>query len=158
MGKENWYVIQTLSAHESRIKLMCEECIHKDILKKCVMPVCEEKKRFNGKWHIREKRLFPGYLFLVTEQLELLQKELEKIESVTKLLGVGKDIVPLSEEEVCFIRQLTGDSDTVKMSEGIIEHDKVKVLCGEYNGKSLDGLWKFTKMWDYVSFLNGDNT
>ena len=27
---------------------------------------------------------------------------------------------------------------------------------GEYNGKSLDGLWKFTKMWDYVSFLNGD--
>ena len=43
MGKENWYVIQTLSAHESRIKLMCEERIHKDILKKCVMPVCEEK-------------------------------------------------------------------------------------------------------------------
>lgn len=39
----------------------------------------------------------------MTEQLELLQKELEKIESVTKLLGVGKDIVPLSEEEVCFI-------------------------------------------------------
>lgn len=57
----------------------------------------------------------------MTEQLELLQKELEKIESVTKLLGVGKDIVPLSEEEVCFIRQLTGDSDTVMMSEGIIE-------------------------------------
>ena len=27
---------------------------------------------------------------------------------------------------------------------------------GGYNGKSLDGLWKFTKMWDYVSFLNGD--
>lgn len=98
------------------------------------MPVCEEKKRFNGKWHIREKRLFPGYLFLVTEQLELLQKELEKIESVTKLLGVGKDIVPLSEEEVCFIRQLTGDSDTVKMSEGIIEHDKVRVLCGPLVG------------------------
>ena len=43
MGKENWYVIQTLSAHESRIKLMCEERIHKDILKKYVMPVCEEK-------------------------------------------------------------------------------------------------------------------
>lgn len=67
----------------------------------------------------------------MTEQLELLQKELEKIESVTKLLGV---IVPLSEEEVCFIRQLTGDSDTVKMSEGIIEHDKVKVLCGPLVG------------------------
>ena len=70
----------------------------------------------------------------MTEQLELLQKELEKIESVTKLLGVGKDIVPLSDEEVCFIRQLTGDSDTVKMSEGIIEHDKVKVLCGPLVG------------------------
>jgi uncharacterized protein (DUF1919 family) len=26
---------------------------------------------------------------------------------------------------------------------------------GEYNAKSFEGLWKFTKMWDYVSFLNG---
>lgn len=33
MEKESWYVIQTLSAHESRIKLMCEERIHKDIKK-----------------------------------------------------------------------------------------------------------------------------
>ena len=64
----------------------------------------------------------------------MLQKELGKIENMTKLLGVGKYIVPLSEEEVCFIRQLTGDSDTVKMSEGIIEHDKVRVLCGPLAG------------------------
>lgn len=64
----------------------------------------------------------------------MLQKELGKIENMTKLLGVGKYIVPLFEEEVCFIRQLTGDSDTVKMSEGIIEHDKVRVLCGPLVG------------------------
>lgn len=31
-----------------------------------------------------------------------------------------------------------------------------KECTGEYNGKSLNGLWKFTKIWDYVSFLNGD--
>ena len=31
-----------------------------------------------------------------------------------------------------------------------------QTYTGSYNGKSLDGLWKFTKMWDYVSFLNGD--
>lgn len=26
---------------------------------------------------------------------------------------------------------------------------------GKYNGKTINGLWKFTEMWDYVSFLNG---
>lgn len=26
---------------------------------------------------------------------------------------------------------------------------------GKYNDKSADGLWKFTKIWDYVSWLNG---
>lgn len=33
MEKESWYVIQTLADHESRIKLMCEEHIRKDIKK-----------------------------------------------------------------------------------------------------------------------------
>lgn len=26
---------------------------------------------------------------------------------------------------------------------------------GDYNGKTLNGMWKFQTMWDYVSFLNG---
>ena len=30
-------------------------------------------------------------------------------------------------------------------------------VYGKYNTTPY-GLWKFTKMWDYVSFLNGDNT
>lgn len=36
-----------------------------------------------------------------------------------------------------------------------IEAYKDQKMTGEYNGKSLDGLWNFTKIWDYVSFLNG---
>ena len=29
---------------------------------------------------------------------------------------------------------------------------------GKYHRKSLDGLWEFTKIWDYVAFLNGEPT
>ena len=36
-----------------------------------------------------------------------------------------------------------------------IEAYKDQEMTGEYNGKSLDGLWKFIKLWDYISFLNG---
>ena len=48
MGKESWYVIQTLSAHESRVKLMCEERIHKDI-KKNASCRCMKKKTIQWK-------------------------------------------------------------------------------------------------------------
>lgn len=34
---------------------------------------------------------------------------------------------------------------------------KGQQYTGEYNAKSTDGLWRFTKMWDYVSFLNGES-
>ena len=54
----------------------------------------------------------------MTEQLELLQKELEKIESVTKLLGVGKDIVPLSEEEDVYKRQIQGNARRILDDRG----------------------------------------
>lgn len=45
MEKESWYVIQTLADHESRIKLMCEEHIRKDI-KKMRYPILSKLRHF----------------------------------------------------------------------------------------------------------------
>lgn len=63
MGKESWYVIQTLSAHESRVKLMCEERIHKDIKKKCVMPMYEEKNDSMENGILEKKDYFQDIYF-----------------------------------------------------------------------------------------------
>ena len=55
-----WYVIQTSTGREEKIKQECEQRISKDVLSHCVLPLYEEKIKYKGQWHIQKKKLFPG--------------------------------------------------------------------------------------------------
>ena len=85
-------------------------------------------------WHTELKVLFPGYVFLVSAEKEKLFFELKRIIGLTKLLGTGKTIVPLTDEEVNFLLRLGGEEQTVEMSEGIIENDRMVVTSGPLKG------------------------
>ena len=78
--------------------------------------------------------LFPGYVFLVSDEKEKLFFELKRIIGLTKLLGTGETIVPLTDEEVNFLLRFGGKEQTVEMSEGIIENDRVVVTSGPLKG------------------------
>ena len=55
-----WYVIQTSTGREEKIKQECEQRISKDVLSHCVLPLYEEKIKYKGQWHIQKKKLFSG--------------------------------------------------------------------------------------------------
>lgn len=129
-----WYVMQVCTGMEERIRLQCEARIPEDILEKCFIFYYEEKKRIGGKWTTQKKTLYPGYLFVVTEELEKLREELKTVEGLTKLIGTGETIVPLSQEEVGFLKRFGGENQVVEMSEGIIEQSKVIVTSGPLKG------------------------
>ena len=59
---------------------------------------------------------------------------------LTKLLGTGGEVVPLSEDEVAFLLEFGGEKQVVEMSEDIIENSKVIVTDGPLQGK--EGLIK----------------
>ena len=50
---------------EENIRCQCQRLISSNILKRCFIPYYQQKKRFQGKWHIQERILFPGYVFLI---------------------------------------------------------------------------------------------
>lgn len=62
-----WYVMQVRTGTEENIRCQCQRMISSDILKRCFIPYYQQKKRFQGKWHIQERILFPGYVFLIAE-------------------------------------------------------------------------------------------
>ena len=49
-----WYVIQTSTGREEKIKQECEQRISKDVLSHCVLPLYEEKVKYKGQWHIQK--------------------------------------------------------------------------------------------------------
>ena len=83
----------------------------------------------------QRKILFPGYVFLDSQQVVRLYSNLQQVSGLTKLLKTGEEVVPLTEEEVSFLKTFGGEEQIVGMSEGIIENSKVMVMSGPLMGK-----------------------
>ncbi len=130
-----WYVVQVRTGTEESILLQCQRKVSTTVLERCFIPYYEEKKRFQGKWTTQKKVLFPGYVFVITETIEELYQQLKTIVGLTKLLGTGEDIVPLSEREVNFLRSFGGEKQVVEMSEGIIEQSQIIITSGPLEGR-----------------------
>lgn len=130
-----WYVIQVRTGSEENIRLQCVKNISNEILDNCFIPYYEEKKHIQGEWKIQRKILFPGYVFLDSEELSKLYMELKQVTGLTKLLKTGDEVIPLTKEEVEFLWSFGGDKQIVSVSEGIIENTKVIVTSGPLIGK-----------------------
>ena len=133
-----WYVVQVRSGTEHNIRIQCNKKIPDAIMERCLIPYYEEKKKQNGTWNTLQKVLFPGYIFMITEDVEKLFFHLKTIEGMTKLIGTGQDIIPLKEEEITFLKRFGGEEQIVSMSEGIIEGTQVIITSGPLMG--MEGL------------------
>lgn len=129
-----WYVIQVRTGTEENICCQCRKIIDTSVLERCFIPYYQEKKKYQGEWHTRERILFPGYVFLVTDHLEELYDSLKDVIGSTRLIGTGEEIVPLSEEEVTLLLRLGKEEQLVEMSTGIIENSQIRILEGPLMG------------------------
>lgn len=129
-----WYVMQVRTGTEENIRCQCQRLISSDTLERCFIPYYQQKKRFQGEWHIQERILFPGYVFLITQNLEKLVESLKQVIGMTKLLGTGEEIIPLSQEEIDLLLRLGKEEQLVTMSTGMIENDQVKIFDGPLKG------------------------
>ena len=142
MDRDLWYVAQVQTGSEESIRLKCLEKISRNVLRDCYVFYYEEKRRIRGEWVIQEKVLFPGYVFFIakgekkdSEEPEELEERLMRIDGVQKLLKIGNEPVPLTDEEVDFLKAFGGEAQTVEMSEGVIEQSKIRVYSGPLVGR-----------------------
>lgn len=136
-GESMWYVMQVASGQENRTIFLVEKMISKGILGNCFAPVRRLKKKFHGAWHEVTEKLFPGYVFITSEQPQLLYEELKQIPALTKMLGrCGKFFAPLSEKDVRIMEKLrNGMNDSrnmeVEISRIAVEEGKqIRILSG----------------------------
>ena len=120
-----WYVLQVRTGTEENIRTQCRNNIPEAVLTRCFIPYYEEKRRIRGTWTVIRKVLFPGYVFAVTDRPGDLYQSLKQVIGLTKLIGTGQEIVPLTEEEKNFLEELEGDQVIVtkgplKGKEGMI--------------------------------------
>lgn len=137
MSRYMWYVMQVVSGQENRIALMVEHIVSGRNLGNCFVPKRRLRKKFHGEWHETSEKLFPGYVFVITEQPQTLYEEVKKIPALTKLLGRnGEYFTPLSKADVQTIEKLQNkaeegwgvEAEISKIAVG--EGKRVKILSG----------------------------
>lgn len=129
-----WYVIQVHTGKEQETVLQCQKLVSPAVLGKSFLPYYKAMKRYQGEWHMETRILFPGYVFLVTDQPERLFLELKKVPGLTKLLGTGEEIVPLTLEEITYLQRIGRQDQIVEMSTGVIDNGELQVLEGPLAG------------------------
>lgn len=127
--------MQVQTGMEERICAQCSRKIPGAVLERCFIPRYEEKKHIQGAWRTQKQILFPGYVFVVTSDIRKLHDGLKTVIGLTKLLGTGREIVPLSEGEKEFLLSFGGEEQVVQMSEGIIIGSQVIIHSGPLKGK-----------------------
>ena len=134
-----WYVIQVRTGMEHRIVSICRQSLMQfgeDIF----VPTKTVRKRIRGSDQDVEAKLFPGYVFFDTEEIENLFGRLKTIKEMTNILKTGDEFVPLNEREETLLKKLTDKDYKVQLSLGYIEGDRVVITEGPMMG--LEGLIK----------------
>jgi transcription antitermination factor NusG len=109
-----WYVIQVKSGEEERMKELLDKLRVDGAYGECFVPLFEDVKRNGGKCRIGFRKLFPGYLFIESDDPDRIFQTLKRIPDFTKLLGsVENDgtklFVPIGKRDEEFLRTLFSD-------------------------------------------------
>lgn len=137
MRKEDfmWYVVQVRTGTEEEILAQCKKILDSEVLERGFIPYYESLKKYQGECHLEEKILFPGYVFMITEDIQKLYMELKQVIGLTKIIGTGEELIPLSLEEVCFLKEFGKETQVVELSVGKIVNGKTIITDGPLKGK-----------------------
>lgn len=130
------YVVQVRVGSEEKtvnecLRLISDTC---DIYS----PKRQEYYKLNGIWTQRVTVLFPGYIFVDTDDVNKLFHELKKVPSFAYLVRFKDSIVSVSEEEVHLIQKLSGKDRVMDVSQGVMVGNRIQVTAGPLIG--LEGL------------------
>lgn len=128
-----WYVVQTLKGKERKIAEAIRFRVAKD-KEEIILMESEKMFRIKGEWIKDRKPLFPGYLFIVTDEPEDFDLRLRKKLHPQKLLEFDEVITPIRPEEEEYLKILGGEEHIVRYSEGYRDGDRIEITSGAFAG------------------------
>lgn len=119
------YVLQVLTGKENYVAGLLEDRLLQEN-ESTLVPTCDRMINYHGQLQVVMKRLFPGYIFILSDDvidLELRLKNAQQhqlLQTLTKLLRTDQYYTPLAEEEELTLFALFGRDQHIGMSKGII--------------------------------------
>jgi len=142
-----WYVINTYSGHENKVKQNLEHRVHsmsqERNVRQVVVPTEQVIETKDGQKVQAEKRTLPGYVLVNMDMNPDAWTVVKNTPGVTGFVGAGSKPVPLSQPEVDRILK-TGATAGGERARATIEYslgESVKVTSGplsDFDGEIVD--------------------
>lgn len=136
-GERNWYVIHTYSGYEEQVadslKQRIESLSMQDKIFDVIVPKEKQIEIKNGKRHIIEKRIFPGYVLVDMIVTDDSWYVVRNTPNVTGFIGFGVRPTPMSKTEIDRIKKRMGVEEPKYKIDFKIE-DLVKITDGALKG------------------------
>lgn len=130
-----WYVMQVATGKEESVRQVCKKYLAEESYMDIFIIRFNRAKRYFGKWHRECEIMFPGYLFIDTENPRDVYEELKQVPEITKLLGRdAEEFQPIEQHKENMFKQLLNIDYEIDISKGIILGDKVIVTEGPLKG------------------------
>ena len=135
----SWYVVQTASGHENKVKEHIEKRIKTlnadDKIFNVIVPEKEVTKIHDGKRVERKEREFPGYVLIEMIMDDVAWRIVKDTPGVTRFIGANKQPLPVPPSEV---RRILRKSQVfTKTKEGkkvidVVVGESVKIQSGPF--------------------------
>ena len=137
---KKWYVVNTYSGHEKKVKEKLEMKIDsmnlQDIIYRVVIPEQTEVEMKDGVAKEKVKKLFPGYILVemvMTDEAWFIVRNTPGVTGFIGSSGKGAKPTPLQPFEVDKILNSMGMS-RLEVSSDLAEGQLVKVISGPFSG------------------------
>lgn len=132
--ESNWYVIQVRTGSEQVICDKIRQRVTAAYWTDCFVPMAEIIHKRAGEYKRLLRPLFPGYLFVISDDITGMADALRQVSDFTRLLKTGETFVALSRDEVDLLNTFAGENHCVSLSTGYIEGDTIVVTDGPLVG------------------------
>ncbi len=108
-----WYAVQTYTGREEELVKMIRRVVPEECRGECFVPYFEQLHCWHQQNQIRVLRLFPGYIFLSSDDIGSFFQFLKKVPAMAKIMAAGAfEFTPMYEGEAEFLLRMM-DSDRV---------------------------------------------
>ena len=130
-----WYAVQVETGREETARNMCKKIINTELYTDIFIIRFDRAKRYYGAWHKEKKIMFPGYMFIDTDNPCEIYGQLKNVPELTKILGrEGEDFIPIEAGKEAMFKAMVNEDYEIPISVGVIEGDKVIVKDGPLVG------------------------
>lgn len=132
-----WFVIWTLTGQEEKAKTLLEKTVDDRLYSRLVIVYRDRIEKRRGERVLVRKRLFPGYLFLETDDIGPFARAIRSEIRIGSILHDSESYQPLNERDEYILRELIDEEGTIGVSTGIIENDAVRITAGPLTGREV---------------------